>query len=170
MIDNKRGWGILGIVACVFVGSIVDIDIAEAQEAKNFGIEEIVVTARRISESMQDVPLSIQAFTGDSLSDRGLTNIAEIGSYVSNMEFDSLSPISGSSNTPNIDLPWELERSIAQFVHHYNHERYHESLDNITPADMYFGRYQEVIDRRAMIKQTTLQQRRRENLAMTGCH
>ena len=66
--------------------------------------------------------------------------------------------------------PWELERSIAQFVHHYNHERYHESLDNITPADMYFGRYQEVIDRRAMIKQTTLQQRRRENLAMTGCH
>ena len=66
--------------------------------------------------------------------------------------------------------PWELERAIAQFVHHYNHERYHESLDNITPADMYFGRYQEVIDRRAMIKQTTLQQRRRENLVMTGCH
>ena len=66
--------------------------------------------------------------------------------------------------------PWELEQAIAQFVHHYNHERYHESLDNVTPADMNFGRYQEIMDRRAMIKQSILQQRKRENLAMTTCH
>ena len=33
--------------------------------------------------------------------------------------------------------PWELEHAIGQFVQYYNHERYHESLDNITPADMY---------------------------------
>lgn len=45
-------------------------------------------------------------------------------------------------------------------------ERYHESLDNITPADMYFGRYHEIIDRRAMIKYETLQQRRKENLKL----
>ena len=100
MIDNKRSWGIISVLAVAVMGG----SMAEAQEAKNFGLEEIVVTARRISESMQDVPLSVQAFTGDSLSDRGLTNIAEIGSYVSNMEFDSLSPISGSSNTPNINI------------------------------------------------------------------
>ena len=60
---------------------------------------------------------------------------------------------------------------LKDVVDKNKHTRFgHESLDNITPADMYFGRYQEVIDRRAMIKQTTLQQRRRENLAMTGCH
>ena len=66
--------------------------------------------------------------------------------------------------------PWELERAIGQFAQHYNHERYHESLDNVTPADMYFGRYQKIMDKRAIIKQTTLQQRRRVNLAMTACH
>ena len=60
--------------------------------------------------------------------------------------------------------PWELEHAIGQFVQYYNHERYHESLDNITPADMYVGRYQEIMDRRATIKYETLQRRRRENL------
>ncbi len=62
--------------------------------------------------------------------------------------------------------PWELEQAIRQFVQYYNHERYHESLDNITPADMYFGRYQEIIDRRAVIKHETLQLRRKDNLSL----
>jgi transposase InsO family protein len=60
--------------------------------------------------------------------------------------------------------PWELERAIEAFVQYYNHKRYHESLDNVTPADMYFGRYHEIMGRRAQIKQQTLQQRRYENL------
>ena len=63
--------------------------------------------------------------------------------------------------------PWELEQAIRQFVQYYNHERYHESLDNITPADMYFGRYQEIIDRRAVIKHETLQLRRKDNLSLS---
>lgn len=62
--------------------------------------------------------------------------------------------------------PSELENALKQFVHYYNHERYHESLNNITPADMYFGRYHEIMDRRAMIKVETLQQRRKENLKL----
>jgi len=33
----------------------------------------------------------------------------------------------------------DLEVQIAAFVEHYNHRRYHESLDNLTPADDYFG-------------------------------
>ena len=102
--NGRRCWGIVGVAACVFGGGMAATDVAEAQESKNYGLEEIVVTARKISESMQDVPISVQAFTGDSLSERGLTNIAEIGNSVSNMEFDSLSPISGSSNTPNINI------------------------------------------------------------------
>ena len=39
----------------------------------------------------------------------------------------------------NYYLPGDLEAQIGAFVDHYNHRRYHESLDNLTPADVYFG-------------------------------
>ena len=35
----------------------------------------------------------------------------------------------------NYYLPGDLEAQIARFVEHYNHRRYHESLQNLTPAD-----------------------------------
>ena len=43
------------------------------------------------------------------------------------------------------DLPGDLERQVATFVEHYNHARYHESLDNLTPADVYFGRAETIL-------------------------
>jgi putative transposase len=60
--------------------------------------------------------------------------------------------------------PAELERAIACFVDYYNNQRYHESLDNLTPADMHFGRAEEILSQREKIKQQTLQARRKLNL------
>ena len=60
--------------------------------------------------------------------------------------------------------PWELERAIGHFVEHYNHRRLHESLQNVTPADMYAGRQAAILDRRARIKRATLARRKQENL------
>ena len=60
--------------------------------------------------------------------------------------------------------PWELERAIGRFVDRYNHRRLHESLQNVTPADMYEGRQVAILDRRARIKRETLARRKRENL------
>lgn len=57
--------------------------------------------------------------------------------------------------------PEELNQALKNFVHYYNHQRYHESLDNVTPADVYFGRRDQILKRREKIKQQTLQQRRR---------
>ena len=60
-------------------------------------------------------------------------------------------------------FPWELEQTIKEFVVYYNNERYHESLDNLTPADVYFGRAQEVKTKREQIKQATLEMRRQQH-------
>ena len=57
-------------------------------------------------------------------------------------------------------LPGNLEAQIAAFVEHYNHCRYHESLDNLTPADVYFGRGQTILLQRERIKRKTIEQRR----------
>ncbi len=53
-----------------------------------------------------------------------------------------------------------LETEIAAFVEHFNHRRYHESLNNLTPADVYFGRGQTILLERMRIKRRTIQHRR----------
>jgi len=65
-------------------------------------------------------------------------------------------------------FPWELEKAIGDWVEHYNHGRYHESLDNVTPADVYFGRRGVILDERAKIKSRTLTQRKVQNLRLAG--
>ncbi len=60
----------------------------------------------------------------------------------------------------NYYLPGDLEASIGRFVDHYNHRRYHESLSNLTPADVYFGRAQTMLLERERIKRSTIQNRR----------
>ena len=60
--------------------------------------------------------------------------------------------------------PWALQRTLARVVEDYNHRRYHESLQNVTPADVYHGRRPQILARRAQMKQRTLRARRRENL------
>jgi transposase InsO family protein len=57
-------------------------------------------------------------------------------------------------------LPGDLEAQVAAFVEHYNHSRAHESLDNLTPADVYFGRGEAILLERERIKRQTLAHRR----------
>ena len=60
----------------------------------------------------------------------------------------------------NYYLPGDLQTQIAAFIEHYNHRRYHESLKNLTPADVYFDRGQAILLERARIKRNTITQRR----------
>ena len=60
----------------------------------------------------------------------------------------------------NYYLPGDLEAEIAAFITHYNYLRYHESLRNLTPADVYFGRTQTVLIERERIKRQTIANRR----------
>ena len=57
-------------------------------------------------------------------------------------------------------LPGDLEHQISDFVAYDNNQRYHESLGNVTPADVYFGRDKAIIREREKIKKLTIQNRR----------
>jgi transposase InsO family protein len=57
-------------------------------------------------------------------------------------------------------LPGHLEQEIGLFINYYNTQRYHESLNNLTPADVYFGRGQSILEKRRKIKRRTMKQRR----------
>jgi putative transposase len=61
----------------------------------------------------------------------------------------------------NYYLPGQLEQRLAEFVDYYNLRRYHESLNNLTPADVYFARGQAILTRRENIRLKTIDLRRR---------
>ena len=60
----------------------------------------------------------------------------------------------------NYYLPEQLEREIGLFVDYYNNKRVHESLGNVTPADVYLGRHHDILTARQKLKLQTLRRRR----------
>ena len=75
-----------------------------------------------------------------------------------------INPVTKPVKAANIPLefeqPGELEAAIAAFIEHYNNHRYHESIGNLTPADVYFGRGETILAERRRIKHQTIQNRR----------
>ena len=53
-------------------------------------------------------------------------------------------------------FPCELESELNRFVDYYNNDRYHESLNNLTPADVYYGRGESILEQRRLIKENTI--------------
>jgi len=115
------------------------------------------------------------------LSDNGSSYIA--GDLADWLKHQSITHVRGAPNHPmtqgkierwrqtlknrilleNYYLPGDLEAQIAAFVEHYNHRRYHESLNNLTPANVYFGRGQSILQRRETIKRKTIEARRSQH-------
>ena len=56
--------------------------------------------------------------------------------------------------------PEELVEALEKFVEDYNNKRYHESLENLTPADVYFGRSEQILEKRRQIKSDSIRKRR----------
>ena len=61
------------------------------------------------------------------------------------------------------ELPSHLERAIDDFVDYYNYRRYHKALGNVTPADVLYGRREEILERRKEVRIQTISRRRDYN-------
>jgi outer membrane receptor protein involved in Fe transport len=70
---------------------------AAAQQAQSeLGIQEVVVTAQRRSENLQDVPIAVQALTGDTLQQLNVENFDDMTKQLPNVTVSSFGP--GQSN------------------------------------------------------------------------
>jgi transposase InsO family protein len=73
--------------------------------------------------------------------------------------------VKGEINQVPYNMPSELKEAIRAFIEYYNYRRYHEGLGNVTPYDVYAGRYLAIIQKRKEAKSKTLEARRDYNRA-----
>ena len=66
----------------------------------------------------------------------------------------------------NYYSPDELTDRLDLFIQYYNNYRYHEALQNLAAADVYYGRGRDVLARRKRIKKNTMLQFRRYNCSL----
>lgn len=73
---------------------------AIAQEsAGGEGIGEIIVTAQKRAENVQDVPIAIAAISGDAMQSRGVTEVAQLANYTPSVQLSNSSQIVGSPSS-----------------------------------------------------------------------
>lgn len=80
-------------------------DDARAQSAPVFpepALEDVVVTARKRDERLQDTPISISAFTAAQIDQRGLTDVSQVAQTAPGIHFEAQSGIAGNSNSSSI--------------------------------------------------------------------
>ena len=86
------------VAAMLFTGTAVIHKPAHAQGRSSALLEEIVVTARKREENLQDAPIAVSAFTGDALDFRGVTEIGKLDQFVPNLVLNESTTYSNVSN------------------------------------------------------------------------
>ena len=89
------------LTSSFFVGGYGSV--AHAQKAESYqGLDEIIVTARKKEENLQDTPIAISAFSGEALDNRGLNDLSEIGNFTPNLTFDNTAVFNPTSSASSI--------------------------------------------------------------------
>ncbi|HEY7641924.1 MAG TPA: TonB-dependent receptor [Steroidobacteraceae bacterium] len=75
---------------------------AHAQQQGTQGLEEIIVTARKVAENLQETPIAITAFSGSALEDRQIFNTDMLDQVVPNLQFANNAPLAGNNSSSQI--------------------------------------------------------------------
>ena len=91
-------------VAAVGLGFIFIAPISAQEDSKGINalMDEVVVTARKREENVQDTPIAVSAFTGASLDARGIQKIDDIAQITPNMSFDNFNSNGGGGSSAAI--------------------------------------------------------------------
>ena len=84
-----------------FIGLLLVILAASssfAQQTAPGALEEVIVTAQKRAQNLQDIPIAVTAFTPDDIERQNITNIAQIAEFTPNVVFDTTTSISGLSS------------------------------------------------------------------------
>ncbi|MBJ7414297.1 MAG: TonB-dependent receptor, partial [Niveispirillum sp.] len=90
---------------------------AQTAPAQNDGatLEEIVVTARRRSEALQDTPVAVTAFTAEALEARSVETLDNIARFTPNIRFDGAAALSGGNYNATVFIRGIGQNDFAIF-------------------------------------------------------
>lgn len=90
------------IVAALVIALAVPVQAQESSSGINSLLEEVTVTARKREEGLQDTPIAVSAFSGESLDARGIDSIGDLDSITPNMEFRNINTNGGGGSNASI--------------------------------------------------------------------
>jgi len=118
-------------VFMVSTNSFAQTSQGAVSQSTTAAIDEVTVTARRVAENLQDVPVAISAFTGEVLERRQITSTDDLGKITPNLEFTNNAPLAGNNASSQVFI-----RGIGQV----------DPSSNVDPGvglyidDVYIGR------------------------------
>jgi iron complex outermembrane recepter protein len=98
---NENKIGITGMITAALVSAPFALP-SQAQDEISALMEEIVVTARKREESVQDTPIAVSAFSGASLAARGIEKIDGIAAITPNMTFNNINTNGGGGSNASV--------------------------------------------------------------------
>jgi iron complex outermembrane recepter protein len=72
---------------------------AQAQDPETHSLEEIIVTARKVEENLQETPIAITAITGSALEERQVFRTDMLDQLVPNLQFANNAPLAGNNSS-----------------------------------------------------------------------
>jgi len=91
MVNCKQGSRpIWAVVSLIIATAAAQPGVVWAQADDGLGLEEVVVTARKTSEQLINVPLAITAFTADAIQARGITNLDDVAAFTPGLTFSNV--------------------------------------------------------------------------------
>lgn len=75
---------------------------AEEGSDSRFALEEVVITARKVAEGLQDAPIAVSAFTNQELENRGAIDVTDVAAAAPNVHFQTGGATSGMSAAPTV--------------------------------------------------------------------
>lgn len=104
-----------GIAAVASIAPVLPSAQAQTASSSAAGLEEIVVTARKREESLQDTPVAVSALTGAALETRAVQSVDAVSQFVPNLQFDSTAALSGGAYNATIFIRGIGQNDFAIF-------------------------------------------------------
>lgn len=103
----------IGVAHAQDAAAPASAEAAPVQEAGYDG--DIIVTARRTSERLQDVPVAVTALSGSALAERNVATLDEIAKFTPNIRFDGAAALSGGNYNATVFVRGVGQNDFAIF-------------------------------------------------------